>query len=252
MKGEIILKCILEGQLQDIGVKTINGMSSDVILTGADIQVSGSDETKIDAALSNKVSINGGEINDTMNNVIQPGRWTVAVPGNAPGNPPELQHGGTLFGFLDVYVQGSPSWIMQVFSPADNVTYVGNVFIRKNINNAGWTNWYCFATATPPQEYDLPLATGITNITGTTSRYWKNQDSTVHVEISVQSASELAREALIGTLPVGFIPAKNQPRIATPGAFVTILTTGEIRLFTEGGGTLKSNQWICMEFNYAT
>ena len=227
-------------------------MSSDVILTGADINVSGSDSTKIDAALSNKVSINRGEINDTMDNAILPGRWTVAVPGNAPGNPPELQGGGTLFGFLDVWEQGSPSWFMQIFSPADGETYAGFVLVRKNINNAGWTAWYRFATATPPQVYDLPLAVGITNIDGTTSKYWMNQDSTVHVEISVQSASELASEALIGTLPVGFIPAKNQPRIATPGAFVTILTTGEIRLFTEGGGTLKSNQWICMEFNYAT
>lgn len=113
-----------------------------------------------------------------------------------------------------------------------------------------WTGWVKNATATPPQVYDLPLAVGITNIDGTTSKYWMNQDSTVHVEISVQAASELADASLVATLPEGFLPAESQPRYIGNDAFLTIQPGGEIQLFLRGGGSLPARRWICAEFNY--
>ena len=82
------------------------------------------------------MTVNGGEINDTMDSAILPGRWTVAVPGNDLSNPPELRNPATLWGFLDVYLQADGQWIMQVFSPSGTSEDAGYVYVRKNINSA--------------------------------------------------------------------------------------------------------------------
>lgn len=179
--------------------------------TGDTILVSNGSPQTISAALSNKVTVNAGVISDTMDNAIQPGRWTVSVPGSASGNPPDFQSVSTLFGFLDVYTQGSPSWIMQIFSPADDANYIGYVYVRKNINSAGWTSWYRFATATPPQEYSLPLTEGFTPITPCT--YWRNQFSEVFVGGS--TGGTITDGTVIATLPEGFRPKQTVERPAT-------------------------------------
>lgn len=190
----------------------------------------------IRAALSNKVTINGGEIIDTMNNAIQPGRWTVAVPGSAPGNPPELQNVGTLFGFLDVYVQNNATWLMQIFSPADNYGYAKALYIRKNINNGGWTDWYCFATVTPPQQFDLPLVDGweIKNY----AKYWKNQEGEVSLFFRIGKSSGEIAQGVISTLPVGFRPAVpvHAAAIAYPSLYTALLVVG-----TDGTITIFCN-----------
>lgn len=171
-----------------------------------------------------------------MDNAILPGRWTVAVPGNAPGNPPELQGGDTLFGFLDVWEQGGPSWLMQIFSPADSATYAGFVLVRKNINNAGWTAWYRFATTTTPQQFDLPLADGweIKNY----AKYWKNQEGEVSLFFRIGKSSGEIAQGVISTLPVGFRPAVpvHAAAIAYPSLYTALLVVG-----TDGTITIFCN-----------
>mgnify|MGYP005755900195 CR=1 FL=1 len=169
-------------------------------LSGDNLPASSDGGETISSALSNKVTVNAGVISDTMDNAIQPGRWTVSVPGSASGNPPDFQSASTLFGFLDVYTQGSPSWIMQIFSPADDANYIGYVYVRKNINSAGWTSWYRFATATPPQEYDLPLAEGVSGAI----KYSKDQMGVVRLLGQVELATNQSGIIGIGTLPEGF------------------------------------------------
>ena len=163
-------------------------------------------------------------------------------------NAPITAEGGMGWYVFEVIAMNSSAAIYSICvatNPSNRKQYVGFIY------NGVWSGWKQIATATPPQEYNLPLTDGITNIEGTASKYWINQNSTVHVEISVQSDSELQRESLIATLPSGFIPTRNQSRIVTNGAFVTVLTTGEIKLFTENTENFPANQWICVEFNYA-
>lgn len=62
------------------------------------------------------------------------------------------------------------------------------------------------ATATPPQEFDLPLADGISDYA--TSVYHKNQFSEVSVRVSVSATNAIQNGATIATLPEGFRPAK--------------------------------------------
>lgn len=209
-------------------------LSADVTLTGADIAVSASDATKIAAALSNKadklLSYNNGDITS-----IPKVSGTYSIGPDVTGMP---FSGGCL---AQVASDG--------YSVAITVWFGNTQYIRVGSGEV-WDDWDILATATPPQVYDLPLAEGISNINGTMSKYWMNQDSTVHVEISVQATSELTDESLVSKLPEGFLPAENQPRYIGDNAFLTVQTGGEVQLFLRGGGSLPVGKWICVEFNY--
>ena len=191
----------------------------------------GEELQELDAALSNKVSVEGGTIADTLNNAVLPGRWTVAVPSDVPGNPIQSQY-ETLYGFLDVFLQSTEQWILQVFSQNGSEIGEGNVYFRKNLNNSGWTKWYLFAIASPPQEYNLSLAEGIT----TTQHcvYYKNQFD----EVSVRGVAngDIINGTIIATLPVGFRPAYAMELPATfaadgdrPAGTISVNTDGTIR-----------------------
>ena len=67
-------------------------------------------------------------------------------------------------------------------------------------------DWIKLATATPPQEYELPLADDITNYA--TSVYHKNQFNEVSLRVSVSATNAIQNGATIATLPEGFRPAK--------------------------------------------
>ena len=69
------------------------------------------------------------------------------------------------------------------------------------------------ATTTPPQEYDLPLAEGITALQPCT--YYKNQFGEVIVGGTV--AGTISQDTIIGTLPVGYRPIEVIERPATIG-----------------------------------
>lgn len=82
----------------------------------------------------------------------------------------------------------------------------------KAIVNGNVGRWVKLATATPPREYDLPLAAGVKKY----SEDWKNcyskaQDGLVLVHLAAETISgePPARFATIATLPVGYRPAKN-------------------------------------------
>lgn len=82
-----------------------------------------------------------------------------------------------------------------------------------NIRDTGNGALYPIATATPPQEYNLPLADGITALQPCT--YYKNQFGEVTVGGSV--AGTISQDIIIGTLPVGYRPSKVIERPATIG-----------------------------------
>ena len=65
------------------------------------------------------------------------------------------------------------------------------------------TRWVPIATATPPQEYDLPLETGYTKAASHACNYSKAQDGTVLVHIAIEHTS--------GALPTGYLHAASLP-----------------------------------------
>lgn len=66
-----------------------------------------------------------------------------------------------------------------------------------------WTDWIPYATATPPQEYDLPLAEGWSG----TAKYYKTQENVCVVSLDISKNSELTTGESVGIVPAGFRPA---------------------------------------------
>lgn len=81
--------------------------------------------------------------------------------------------------------------------------------------------WYKMPTATPPQEYDLPLSDGLTG----NSYYCKTQEGLVLVRISIVIGAEVGYLTTIGTLPAGFRPSNNVAVTAAAGADGAVATT---------------------------
>lgn len=65
-----------------------------------------------------------------------------------------------------------------------------------------WTEWREFVFSTPPQEFDLPLAEGVTALQP--CAYWKNQFE--EVTIYGCTYGEVTEGDTIATLPEGFRP----------------------------------------------
>ena len=77
------------------------------------------------------------------------------------------------------------------------------------------------ADATPPQEYDLPLAEGLTG----DCYYSKTQEGLVLVRISIVVGAEVGAQAVIGTLPAGYRPANDVAVSALAGVSGAAIAT---------------------------
>lgn len=124
---------------------------------------------------------------------------------------------------------------------SDNTTQImpiywdGTIWVRTIKAPGTWTEWSRLATATKPQEFDLPLAEGVTALQPCT--YWKNQFG--DVTIGGCAANGISDNITIATLPTGFRPAKAVERPATLSGggeryagSVLIGTDGAIRIRT--------------------
>lgn len=93
--------------------------------------------------------------------------------------------------------------------------------------------WFEIATATPPQEFDLPLASGFSNGGGGNSLYWKDQFNQVHFLVSVTNQNSLSSGDVIATLPAGFRPSKTA--IFVLGSLVSaVRKTGSLNVKSDG------------------
>lgn len=188
--------------------RKINGkaLREDLTLTGEDIKVSGSDETSISSSLSNKAASSLGQVpeNDLLT-------WAdkQTISGAFGINPSVTTEGvpvvGWYHGFLEVKASGRR---MTLTEPSGQYS----TWINCTSGDI-WTKWMKQATATPSQEYDLPLADGISDYA--TSVYHKNQFSEVSVRVSVAATNSIQNGATIATLPEGFRPAKSIDTAAT-------------------------------------
>lgn len=173
--------------------------------TGDDIPTSASDPTSISSQLSNKLSLSGG---------------TMTAPIG-------LGDGGIFCGYVSGY-KNEDETALYFDAIADNEdrlrleVVIGNqgfddhhkIRLGRYLQSDGsWKSVCDIATATPPEEYDLPLAEGITALQPCT--YYKNQFGEVTVGGSV--AGTISQDIIIGTLPVGYRPSKVIERPATIG-----------------------------------
>ena len=126
-------------------------------------------------------------------------------------------------------------------------------------NGTTWLGWIPIATATPPQEFDLPLAEGFTGY----AKYSKDQFGRVLVMLQDIARSDGAALAVneitvISTIPAGFRPHRdiylNGVATGTLGSPILgtyqiwVYATGQVCCLAESG---ISPMWLRGELWYA-
>lgn len=129
---------------------------------------------------------------------------------------------------------GKEAWYSQlvIISPSNN----SKALWFRNITNNDVGGWIQVATATPPQEFDLPMTAGFA--TQGKNAYFKTQDGVVTVSIGAKANSTgiVTTDMTFGTLPVGYRPNTNinfSANVLDGGnrlsAAIGITTSGEVK-----------------------
>ena len=175
----------------DDGIDKVN------TLTGEDIPTSASDPTSISSQLSNKLDKISSLLSGTdLNTVRVSGNYRLAGDGDGFANtPPNVDVGWCL-----MYVVGDTDTVSQTL-------YVlgGDRWGRMLQSGNFWSEWRKIATATPPDEYDIPFRSGWqANVMKAT--YCKSQEGICIVNCAVYGTGT-ASDNFIATLPEGFRPS---------------------------------------------
>lgn len=200
----------------DDGIDKVN------TLTGEDIPTSASDSTSISSQLSKKAE-------------WMPNNWKTEAdaPSAYPLNSATTFFSGNSFAGIDQCIVTTYAYNLnaarQIVSFLDNT----GVKYRLAIGEDQWGAWKQISTATPPQEFDLPLASGFSNGGGGNSVYWKDQFNQVHFLVSVTNQNSLSSGDVIATLPAGFRPSKTA--IFVLGSLVSaVRKTGSLNVKSDG------------------
>lgn len=121
---------------------------------------------------------------------------------------------------------------------------------RLHTNDWIWLDdkWSEIATAEPPQEYDLPVRSGLSAYGG----YWRNQFCEVTIDVQINSGTGFVTGQVVATLPAGYRPKIEIGRTVSISpqrapAIITIQTGGDIVLDFDTGG-LPKNLYINVRF----
>ena len=217
---------ITSDMLQD-GAVMSDKLGSDV--TGDTIPTSASDPTTISSQLSNRlrtpVEIPAyANLNDytTAGMFYNPGTAQAVL-----NIPPNMLSGS--FSLLvepnGAYGNGCKQTI------TDNNQGITDTRVMSDVAPGHWSEWKTLATATPPQEFDLPLAEGWSG----TAKYFKTQENICVLSLSVTKNDAFEINDLISTLPADCAPAYSMSRPASafaPHSACTVLLAedGSIRL----------------------
>lgn len=188
---------ITSDMIQD-GAVTADKLGSDV--TGDTIPTSASDLTSISSQLSNRLLVHANNAAGLdCNLLIEDGRYQIQSPDILNG-PPWID---PIYGhfFIDVF-HHMDNWVRQIAYEVNSI----RIYTRACLAGS-WSQWEPLATATPPQEYDLPLADDY--VAGASGAFYsKTQDGIVTITISdVQRADGLGlASGIMATIPVGFRP----------------------------------------------
>ena len=205
-------------------------LSSDVVLTGDDIATSATDGTTVSSSLSNKVDENVVSVTSTDDLINLLGTKKVGFFTDWAGVTPVRYSAGSLVKGADV--RKTVFWgigvndISPYFGCIDNTD--NTVTFKKGV------------TATPPQEYDLPLADGITGY----AKYSKDQFGQVLItlqEIQKSDGSKLGNINIetLGALPVGYRPCRGINTAAVATNIEGVPIHGIYQLWIDESGAVK-------------
>ena len=192
-------------------------------------------ETTVAAELLNKVSANSILGNTDLNTIRPYNRREMYIVWATCTNRPQNE----LFGYLTVSSSNGNYYCTQEFDGISGKKY------SRYFEDSAWSEWEPFATATPPEDSDLPLSSGITKNYAT---YSIDQFGVVRVEIDLTKDGGFKNGEVIATLPVGVRPTKKLYRTITvtgsrPSQFVRAIvgiaidTNGNISMLN----TIDSN-----------
>lgn len=110
-------------------------------------------------------------------------------------------HPDGAYGDYSVIVTGNNDRMGQIAVYYDVSNYRDALAWRRCSWTGNWSEVWCYAaTATPPQEYDLPLAAGVTGV----AKYRKNQFGEETVYGACELTSDIALDSIFATLPAGY------------------------------------------------
>lgn len=196
--------------------------------------------TDIRAALSNKqdlIWLGIAESDADLNDLKQIG--TTAIHGTSKNVPPDVRPES--WGLLTVNANSKYGQVgcTQHLSIMVSEGYIPQAYER-NWNGLNWSNWARIATATSPQEFDIPLAEGLSAVNPCT--YRKNQFGEVSFGGAASGTIEVG--TAIATLPSGVRPIKTVERPAVysvdgawTGGTVVITTDGIVRAYGQTSAT---------------
>lgn len=150
-------------------------------------------------ALNARVQIPSGA---DLNTYTNPGSYVSISSANTQSLlncPPNVKSGA----YLDVYTLNAMAFTQIMRQWGDGVYSVRSI----NKETGLISEWVPYAPATPPEEYDLPLAEGISNDGTGKNVYWKDQFNQVHILLFVSNQNPIAPGGTIATLPAGFRPS---------------------------------------------
>ena len=123
------------------------------------------------------------------------------------------------------------------------------ILYERNWNGINWSKWARIATATPPQEFDLPLADGWTGL----AKYYKTQENICFIELDILKNATIQNGEVLATLPEGFRPSylRMQPAIVySPHSSTTISVspTGSVLFGDMSGSPSARNIYATLVF----
>lgn len=184
----------------------------------------------IRASLSNKVSLpikipSDADLNDYTN----PGLYWVGNDNTAA----TISNSPTTHAFSLIVEKGPNGEPVQTLKTwIDAGSYRATVFVRSGYPN--WeSGWQKFVSATPPQEYDMPLDSGWTTVPTSHCVYSKDQFGMVRITLAAMPDEPVSENTRIAVLPAGFRPA------VTIYRFPVVSTTGTVGFgYITGSGEL--------------
>lgn len=187
---------------------------------------------ELSSQLSNRLLIHANNAAGIdCNLLIEDGRYQIKSP-NILNAPPWIDPTYGHF-FIDVF-HHMDIWVRQTAYEVNST----RMYMRACLFGS-WSQWEPIATATPPQEFDLPLADGF-SVWGVCS-YFKTQDSIVTLNVNISNTLVTAgNEVIIGTLPVGFRPIGHVIAAAycSGAGYIFIDHLGAIRMRGDADWTL--------------
>lgn len=135
-------------------------------------------------------------------------------------------------------------WGYRIYLPINDQ----KIYINRCVQSV-WDGWEPISTAKSPEEYDLPLASGIVNNSPAKSVYFKDQFGVVTVSIHTHGETDIPNGTVISIIPDGYRP-KYGLGVYSQGAFISFDANGNVVLYGDSGQSIPSGNWIAANVSF--